>query len=69
MSATTGKRVKINHKLDCDDNCQIYLLTYKCCSIQYVRERTNEFRLRWNNYKSNDRKNAGNEAIMQEYLF
>ena len=27
-STTTGKIFKINHKLNCDDNCLIYLLTY-----------------------------------------
>ena len=36
---------------------------------QCVRETTDEFHLRWNNYKSNDRNNARNEACMQEHLF
>ena len=45
-STTTGKSFKINHKLNCDDNCLIYLLTHKCCSKQYVGEITDEFRLR-----------------------
>ena len=67
-STTTGKSFKINHKLNCDDNCLIYLLTCKCCSKQYVGETADEFRLRWNNYKSNDRKNAWNEACMQEHF-
>ena len=39
------------------------------CGKQYVRETTNDFRLRWNNYKINDRKNARNEAYMQEHFF
>ena len=67
-STTTGKSFKINHKLNCDDNCLIYLLTCKCCGKQYVGETTDEFRLRWNNYKSNDRKNARNDACTQEHL-
>ena len=67
-STTTDESFKINHNLNCDDNCVIYLLTCKCCGKQYVGETTNEFRLRWNNYKSNDRKNARNEACMQEHL-
>ena len=66
-STTTGKSFKINHKLNCDDNCLIYLLTCKCCGKQYVGETTDEFRLRWNNYKSNDRKTARNEACTQEH--
>ena len=68
-STTTGESFKINHKLNCDNNCLIYLLTCKCCGKQYVGETTDEFRLRWNNYKSNDRKNARNETCMQEHLF
>ena len=47
----------------------IYLLICKCCGNQYVWETTDEFRLRWNNYKSNDRKNARNEACTQQHLF
>ena len=68
-STTTGKSFKINHKLNCDNNCLIYLLTYKCCGRHYVGETTDDFRLRWNNYKNNDRKNARNEACLQEHLF
>ena len=37
---TTGESFKINHKLNCDDNCLIYLLTCKCCGQQYVGETT-----------------------------
>ena len=65
----TGESFKINHKLNCDDNCLIYLLTCKCCDKQYVGETTNEFRLRLNNYKSIDKKNVPNEVCMQEHLF
>ena len=54
-SSVTGETL-INHKLNCDDKCLIYLLTSKCCGKQYVGETTDEFSLRWNNYKSNDRK-------------
>ena len=68
-SATTGESFKINHKLNCDDNCLIYLLKCKCLLTCNAGETTDEFRLRWNNYKSNDRKNARNEACTQEHLF
>ena len=37
--------------------------------MQYVGETTDEFRLRWNNYKSNDSKDARNEACMQKHFF
>ena len=59
----------MNHKLNCDDNCLIYLLTRKCCGKQYIGETTDEFLFRWNNYKSNNRNNARNEVCMQEHLF
>ena len=35
-SNVTGETYKINHKLNCDDNCLRYLLSYKCCGNQFV---------------------------------
>ena len=63
----TGESFKINHELNCDDRCIIYLLTCKQCQKQYTGETTDDFRYRWNNYKSNsfDRK----ESCMQEHLY
>ena len=37
-STTTGESSKINHKLNCDNNCLIYLPTYQYCGEQYVGE-------------------------------
>ena len=37
-STTTGESFKRNRKLNCDDNCLIYLLTCKSCGKQYVEE-------------------------------
>ena len=68
-STTTSESFKINRKLSCDDNCLIHLLTCNCCGKQYVGETTDEFRLRWDNYKSNDRKNTRNGSCMLEHLF
>ena len=59
------KSFKINHKVD----CLFYLLIWKSWENQYVGETTDEFCFRWNNCKSIDRKNARNEACMQEHLF
>ena len=42
----TGETFKINHKLNCDDKCLIYLFTCKYCGKQYVGETTGEFRFR-----------------------
>ena len=68
-STTTDQSFKINHKLNYDDNCLIYVLTCKRCGKQYVEETTDEFRLKWSNYKSIDGKNARNKACTQEHLF
>ena len=68
-SSLTGETFKINHKLNCDDRRLIYLLTCKCCGKQYVGETTDEFRLRGNNYRSNDIKFVQNQVCMQEHLF
>ena len=45
-STVTGETFKINHKLDCDNKCLIYLFMCKCCGKQYVGETTGEFRFR-----------------------
>ena len=63
----TGETYKINHKITCDDNCLIYLLSCKYCGKQYVT--TDSFRYRWNNYENNDRKHSRKESCMQEHLF
>ena len=66
-STVTEEMFKINHKLNCDDKCLIYLFTCKCCGKQYFGETTGEFRFRWNNYKCNDRKYARNEDCFEEH--
>ena len=39
-STVTGETFKINHKLNCDDKCLIYLFMCECCGKQYVGETT-----------------------------
>ena len=68
-STTTRESFKKNHRLNCDDNCLIYFLTCKCCGKPYVGETADEFRFRWNNYKSNGKKNVRNEVCTQKHLF
>ena len=46
----------------------IYLLSCKICCLQYVGPTTDRFRLRWNNYKNNDRKTQRGEEHMQPEL-
>ena len=68
-SSVTSKTFKINHQLTCDDKCLVYLFTCKTCSKQYTGESADQFKLRWNNYKSNDRKFKRGELCMQEHLY
>ena len=68
-STVTGETFKINHKLNYDDKCLIFLFTCKCYDKQYVGETIGELRFRWNNYKCNDRKYTRDEGYFQEHLF
>ena len=68
-STTTGKTFKINHKLNCNDKCLIYLLTCNVCLKQYVGQTVEKFRFRWNNYKNNDRNYQEYGTCMQQHLF
>ena len=65
----TKKQYKINHHLDCNDKCLIYLLSCRICGLQYLVSTTYRFRLRWSNYKDNDRKAQQGEGHMQPKLF
>ena len=67
-SFQTKRQYKINHHLDCNDKCLIYLLSCKICGLQYVGSTTDRFRLRWNNYKDNGRKAQQGEEHMQPEL-
>ena len=59
QSFQTKEQYKINHQLNCNDKCLIYLLSCKVCG----------FRLRWNNYKENSRKAKRGEEHMQPLVF
>ena len=68
-STVTGETYIINHKFNCNDKCLVYLLTCNCCKKQYVGQTDDEFRFRWNNYKSNRRKHQRGETCMQQHLY
>ena len=68
-STVTGDTFKINHSLNCDDKCLIYLMTCKQCNKQYTGETTDLFRNRWNNYKDDARKFDRKKSFMQEHLY
>ena len=65
----TGETYKINNKFDCMEKCLIYLLTCNKCRKQYVDQTVDTFRYRWNNYRSNSRKEAHGISCMQEHLY
>ena len=68
-SRVTKQEHKINHCFYCNGKCLNYLLTCKVCLKQYVGQTVDEIRLRWNNYKSNNRKHQLLELCMEEHLF
>ena len=47
-SSVTGETYKINHRLDCNDKCLVYLFTCNKCKKQYTGQTTDNFRGRWN---------------------
>ena len=64
----TKQKDKINLHLNCNDKCLIYLLSCKVCGLQYVGSTSDKFRLRWSNYKENDRKSLRGAEHMQPKL-
>ena len=68
-SFQTEKQYKINHNLNCNDECLIYLLSCKIFGLQYVGSTTDPFRYRWNNYKDNNRKAERGVEHMSADLF
>ena len=68
-SIFTGEMFQITPELNYNDMCLICFLKCKFCNKQYVEETMDAFRLRWNNYKGNDRKFQRNESCMQQHLY
>ena len=67
-STATQNTYKINHQFNCSEKCLVYLLTCNKYLKQYVGQTKDEFRRRWNSYKSNDRRLQRLEPCMQEHL-
>ena len=65
----TGKTYKINYKFDFDENCLVYRLMCKHCSIQYVGQTVADFHYQWSNYKDNCGKYSRNGDCMQKHLY
>ena len=64
-----GKTFKINHKLNCNDKCLVYLLTCNVCLKQYVGQTVEEFTYRWSNYKNNGRNYEEHGTCMPQHHF
>ena len=68
-SFQTKQKYKINHHLNCNDKCLIYLFCSKVCGLQDVGSTTHKFRFCWISYKENNRKALRGEEHMQSELF
>ena len=68
-SSITGETYKINHRLECNDKCFLYLLTCSKCKKQYTGQTTGNFRGRWSNSKSKSKSFKRGEKCNQEHLY
>ena len=68
-SSVTLKTYKINHRLNCNDKCSIYLDMRKKGFKQNAREATEILHKKLNYYKKNVRKFLRGESCIQHHLF
>ena len=59
----------IKSNLNCNSKMVVYLVSCKTCNMQYVGSTSTKFRLRFNNYRSGNRKYNSNETVTQESFF
>ena len=50
------------------NECLVYLLTCNKCKMQYLWPTVEQFRSRWNNYKSDSRKHGQATCLQQHML-
>ena len=63
---TTKPTISFRSARHCNDKRLVYLSTCNCCKKQYVGQTVDEFRFRWNNYKSNCRKHQRGKTCIQQ---
>ena len=68
-STMMGKTYLKNHRHYCNERCLVYLLTCNKYKIQYIGQTIDQFRPRWNNYKSESRKFIQEATCIQQHLF
>ena len=66
QSFQTKEQYKINHKLNSNDKCSIYLLFCTACGLQYEGFTTVKFRFRYNNYQGNNQKEIKGRNICSQ---
>ena len=59
----------ISHSFHCNEQCITYFLTCNKCKLQHAGKTVNDFRLRSNNYKNNNRKYLRKEVCMHQHFF
>ena len=70
ISLVTNKEYRINFSLNCDSSNVVYVLECSVCGVQYVGSTCTSFRVRFNNYKScNRRFNGGALGLPQADIF
>ena len=69
QSFQTKEQYKMNHQLNFHDKCLIYSLPCNVCGLQYVGYTSDKFRLRWNNYKEDNREAKRGEEHMGSLVF
>ena len=68
-STVAGETYIINDRYYCNERCLVYLLTCNKCKMQCIGQTIDQFRPRWNNYKSESRKHIQGATCMQQHLF
>ena len=68
-SNLTGGSFRINHELNFDDRCVIYLLTWKQCQKQFTGETMDDLTHRWKHDNSNPGKLDRKEYLMEKHLY
>ena len=68
-SSVDKKEYVTNHSFNFNDKCNMHLLTCNKCKMQYVGKTIGDFRLRWNDYKYDNRKYHRKESCIQQHLF
>ena len=69
-SHVEGRSFCINHRFDCDSESIVYLISCKCCGLQYVGNTITPFRLRFNNHKGAlNRYGRGQRNICGQQLY